>query len=110
MTEEGGPGRGWAAAGWFVEQVSPAIAGKSPEGAQQGPGSAAGEKAGTLPQVLTVDEAARLLRVNRKTLYDAVREGRVPGVIRLGRCIRIGRTALLAWLQGNGSPALGDDR
>jgi len=60
--------------------------------------------------VLTVDEAARLLRVNRKTLYDAVREGRVPGVIRLGRSIRIGRTALLAWLQGNGSPALGDDR
>ena len=60
--------------------------------------------------VLTVDEAARLLRVNRKTLYDAVREGRVPGVIRLGRSIRIGRTALLGWLQGNGSPALGDDR
>ncbi len=60
--------------------------------------------------VLTVDEAARLLRVNRKTLYDAVREGRVPGVIRLGRSIRIGRTALLGWLRGNGSPALGDDR
>ncbi len=62
------------------------------------------------PSVLTVDEAARLLRVNRKTLYDAVREGRVPGVIRLGRSIRIGRTALLGWLRGNGSPALGDDR
>jgi excisionase family DNA binding protein len=62
------------------------------------------------PSVLTVDEAARLLRVNRKTLYDAVREGRVPGVIRLGRSIRIGRTALLGWLQGNGSPGLGDDR
>ena len=62
------------------------------------------------PPVLTVDEAARLLRVNRKTLYDAVRDGRVPGVIRLGRSIRIGRTALLGWLQGNGSPALGDDR
>jgi len=60
--------------------------------------------------VLTVDEAARLLRVNRKTLYDAVREGRVPGAIRLGRSIRIGRMALLGWLQGNGSPALGDDR
>ncbi len=62
------------------------------------------------PSVLTVDEAARLLRVNRKTLYDAVREGRVPGVIRLGRSIRIGRTALVTWLRGNGSPALGDDR
>ncbi len=62
-----------------------------------------------LPPVLTVDEAARLLRVNRKTLYDAVRAGEVPGVVRLGRSIRIGRDALLRWMEGNGSPALGDD-
>ena len=54
--------------------------------------------------------AARLLRVNRKTLYDAVRAGEVPGVVRVGRSIRIGRDALLGWLQGNGSPALGDPR
>jgi len=69
-----------AAAGWFVEQV------------------------------LTVDGAARLLRVNRKTLYEAIRAGEVPGVVRVGRSIRIGRDALLRWMEGNGSPALGDDR
>lgn len=63
-----------------------------------------------LPPVLTIDEAARLLRVNRKTLYDAVRAGEVPGVVRLGRSIRIGRDALLRWMEGNASPALGDDR
>ena len=76
-------------------------------------GDASGaERAGSpaLPPVLTVDEAARLLRVNRKTLYDAVRAGEVPGVVRLGRSIRIGRDALLRWMEGNGSPALGDDR
>jgi hypothetical protein len=39
-----------------------------------------------------------------------VRDGRVPGVIRMGRSIRIGRDALLGWLRGNGGPALGDDR
>ncbi len=61
-------------------------------------------------QVLTVDEAARLLRVNRKTLYEAIRAGEVPGVVRLGRSIRIGREALLRWMEGNGSPALGDER
>jgi excisionase family DNA binding protein len=61
-------------------------------------------------QVLTVDEAARLLRVNRKTLYEAIRAGEVPGVVRLGRSIRIGRDALLRWMEGNGSPALGDGR
>jgi excisionase family DNA binding protein len=57
-----------------------------------------------------VDEAARLLRMNRKTFYDAVRAGEVPGVVRLGRSIRIGRDALLRWMEGNGSPALGDER
>ncbi len=66
--------------------------------------------ASSLPPVLTVDEVARLLRVNRKTLYESVRLGHVPGVVRMGRTIRIGRDALLEWLRGNGSPALGDDR
>ena len=78
------------------------------------PGDASGAErdagATALPPVLTVDEAARLLRVNRKTLYDAVRAGEVPGVVRVGRSIRIGRDALLRWMEGNGSPALGDDR
>jgi excisionase family DNA binding protein len=91
-----------------VAQVSPA---EALTGAQDAAGEAGGDGAATtLPQALTVDEAARLLRVNRKTLYDAVRDGRIPGVIRMGRSIRIGRDALLGWLRGNGGPALGDDR
>ena len=63
-----------------------------------------------LSEVVTIDEAAAWLRVNRKTLYDAARAGELPGVVRVGRSIRIGRDALLGWLQGNGGPALGDDR
>ena len=91
-----------------MAQVSPA---EALTGAQDAAGEAGGDGAATtLPQALTVDEAARLLRVNRKTLYDAVRNGRIPGVIRMGRSIRIGRDALLGWLRGNGGPALGDDR
>ena len=75
-----------------MAQVSPA---EALTGAQDAAGEAGGDGAATtLPQALTVDEAARLLRVNRKTLYDAVRDGRVPGVIRMGRSIRIGRDAL----------------
>ena len=89
-----------------MELDRPAIAQGDAGGAER----AAGDHVTTLPPVLTVDEAARLLRVNRKTLYDAVRAGEVPGVVRLGRSIRIGRDALLRWMEGNGSPALGDDR
>jgi excisionase family DNA binding protein len=59
--------------------------------------------------VLTVDEAAALLRVNRKTLYQAIRDREVPAG-RIGATIRLSRKALLLWLQGNGGPALGDDR
>jgi excisionase family DNA binding protein len=52
-----------------------------------------------LPPVLSIDEAAELLRVNRKTLYEAVRRGHIPGARRIGRIIRVDRETLLAWLR-----------
>nr|WP_141591323.1 helix-turn-helix domain-containing protein [Myxococcus sp. AB056] len=61
-----------------------------------------------LPAFLTVDEAAGLLRVNRKTLYEAIRLSQVPGIVRLGRALRIQRSALLDWHLGNGGSALGE--
>jgi excisionase family DNA binding protein len=42
-----------------------------------------------MSDMLTVDEAAARLRVNRKTLYAAIAEGEIPGVIRFGRVLRI---------------------
>nr|WP_071898369.1 helix-turn-helix domain-containing protein [Cystobacter ferrugineus] len=58
-------------------------------------------------EFLTVDEAAALLRVNRKTLYESIRRGEVPGVLHLGRSVRLRRSVLLSWTPGNSSPALG---
>lgn len=54
---------------------------------------------GALPQVSTVEEVADLMRVDRKTAYAAITEGRVPGVRRIGRCIRVSRDVLLRWLE-----------
>lgn len=51
-----------------------------------------------LPVVLTVEELAELLRINRKTAYAAVEAGDIPGVRRIGRTIRISRDTVLAWL------------
>jgi excisionase family DNA binding protein len=51
--------------------------------------------AGSQSPVITVDELAVLLRVERKTAYAAVMRGDVPGVRRLGRCIRISREAVM---------------
>ena len=56
------------------------------------------EPGASLPRVLTVEEVADLMRVDRKTAYAAIATGDVPGVRRLGRCIRVSRDVLLAWL------------
>ena len=47
--------------------------------------------------VLTVAEAARLLRISRNTCYELVAEGRIPHV-RLGRRILIPRMGLEQWI------------
>ncbi len=61
--------------------------------------------AADLPPVITVEELAGLLRVERKTAYAAVMRGEVPGVRRLGRCIRISREAVVRWLaEGEDTP------
>lgn len=38
-----------------------------------------------------------MLGVNRKAVYAAISRNEVPGVIRVGRALRIGREALLRW-------------
>jgi excisionase family DNA binding protein len=48
--------------------------------------------------VLTVDELASLLRVDRKTVYAAIARGEIPGVRRIGSLLRISRERVLAWL------------
>ncbi len=57
------------------------------------------EVANELPAIMTVEEAAKWLRVRRTTCYEAVRRGDIP-CIRLGRQIRISKSALIAWAEG----------
>ena len=49
--------------------------------------------------VLTVSEAARLLRIGRNQLYEAIGRGEIPHR-RIGRSIRLSRAALLRWFEG----------
>ena len=60
-----------------------------------------------LPFSLTVDEAAGTMRVNRKTLYELIAAGQVPGVRHYGRAIRIHRDTLLRWLADGAAPRSG---
>ena len=62
----------------------------------------------TLPEVLTVREAAAILRVGRNQLYQAVARGQL-GAVRIGRTIRIPKQALLDLLATNSPAASGDE-
>lgn len=58
----------------------------------------------TLPDMLRVEEAAAVLRISRSRAYDEVaafqRTGGAEGLpsIRIGRCLRIPKRALVAWI------------
>ncbi len=49
------------------------------------------------PDVLTVDQVAELLQVDRKTVYEAIKREEIA-VVRLGRVIRVPRQSLGAYL------------
>jgi len=46
-----------------------------------------------LPEILTVQEAAKFLRLKRSTAYELVRQGVIPSM-RLGRQIRIPKAGI----------------
>jgi excisionase family DNA binding protein len=52
-----------------------------------------------LPDVLTVDETARYLRISRALAFEAIHRGDLPA-IRVGRRLLVPRVRLLAWLHG----------
>ncbi len=53
----------------------------------------------TAPDLLTVPEAAALLRISRNAGYEAVRRGELPA-IHSGRSVRVPKAALLARIGG----------
>jgi len=53
----------------------------------------------TFPPLLTVDDAAELLRTTRKGIYNMNDRGLLPGVIRIGKRLLIDRDQLLKSLR-----------
>ena len=62
-----------------------------------------GDTPPSITDVLTIDELAELLRIGRSAAYEAVKRGEIPGVRRIGKRLRVSRSAVLDWLHG-GSP------
>lgn len=57
-----------------------------------------GDTPGTSPLLLTTAEAAQALRISRSRLYEMLARNEIPGVVRIGRCVRIRRQSLEAWV------------
>jgi excisionase family DNA binding protein len=51
--------------------------------------------------VLTVEEAAKLLRIGRSAAYEAVRRGELPA-LHFGRTIRVPRESIEAMIRSAG--------
>jgi excisionase family DNA binding protein len=68
--------------------------------------TADGRRQPTLPILLTVDEAADLLRTTRRAIYAMVARRQLPGVVRVRRRVLLRTDDLLHWLEQKSAPSL----
>ena len=59
----------------------------------------------TLPVLITVDEAADLLRTSRRAIYMMLERHQLPGVTRIGRRVLFRSADLLNWLDQKRAPS-----
>ena len=59
----------------------------------------------SLPILLTVDEAADLLRTTRRAIYIMLERQQLPGVTRIGRRVLFRSDDLLNWLDQKRTPS-----
>jgi excisionase family DNA binding protein len=59
-----------------------------------------------MPVLLTVDDAAELLRTTRRAVYAMIECRQLPGVVRIGRRVLLRADDLLHWLDQKSAPSL----
>ena len=65
----------------------------------------AGRPRDSLPMLITVDEAATLLRTTRRAIYAMIERCQLPGVIRIRRRVLFRANDLLHWLYQKRAPS-----
>lgn len=64
------------------------------------------ENGDAMPLLLTVDDAADLLRTTRRAIYAMLERKQLPGVIRIRRRVLLRSSELLEWLDQKRAPSL----
>jgi excisionase family DNA binding protein len=59
------------------------------------------------PEIITIAEAAKLLRIGERTAYQLARDGQLAGAIKVGSQWRIDREVLVAWIKSEATRGLG---
>ena len=60
---------------------------------------------GQEPLLLTVDEAAELLRTTKRAIYAMIERRQLPGIVRVGRRVLVRTDDLLHWLNQKSAPS-----
>jgi len=58
-----------------------------------------------LPMLLTIDEAATLLRTSRRAIYAMISRRQLPGIVRIRRRVLVRSADLLDWLHQKRAPS-----
>ena len=64
------------------------------------------DRSPALPMLLTVDDAASLLRTTKRAIYAMIARRQLPGVIRIRRRVLLRADDLLHWLDQKRAPSL----
>ncbi len=84
--------------------IGPEVSGRGRHGGRESLGGN-GERLRAMPVLLTVDEAADLLRTTRRAIYAMVERHQLPGVVRLRRRVLLRADDLLDWLNQKRAPS-----
>lgn len=53
----------------------------------------------SVPEIITIGEASKILHIGERTAYQLAREGRLAGAIKVGNQWRIDREVLISWIK-----------
>jgi excisionase family DNA binding protein len=75
------------------------IPGTNERNSESPPETAPSDPRTAYPSVLTAVELAEIMRVDRRVIYDMVRDHQIPGVRSFRRQLRFDRDVVLNWLR-----------